>query len=225
MRKIKVLLAEDHIVVRDGIRKVVEQEADFEVVAEAGNGEEAVQMAFEYLPDVAVIDVVMPKLNGIEATKQIKELCPSVAVLILSAYDNDQFIFSFLEAGAAGYILKSGRSRELVAAIRAVYEGESVLEPSIMHKIARRPIPISQKRLSHASLQELSQREAEVLRLGIKGLNNKDIAQELGVSIRTVQSHFTSLAKKLQVSSRTEALLYGLKEGWFNVDDVSLPIE
>jgi NarL family two-component system response regulator LiaR len=218
MEKIKILLAEDHAVVREGIRRVMEQEADFEVVAEAEDGEKAVKMAMEYLPDVALIDIIMPKLGGIEATKRIKESCPGVAVLALSAYDDDQFVFSLLEAGAAGYLLKSVHGRKLVAAIRAVHEGEAVLHPSIMCKFLRRPRHRSDKRPSVAA--NLSERELEVLRLATRGLSNGDIAKELALSLRTVQAHFTRACKKLQVSSRTEAVLHGLREGWLSLDDM-----
>ena len=130
MKKIKILIADDHAFVREGTRRILEQEEDLEVIAEAGDGEEAVKKALSLKPDVAIIDISMPKLDGIEATKQIKTLCPAMNVLILSAYDDDQFIFSLLEAGAAGYLLKSVRGSELVNAVRAVYAGESVLHPS-----------------------------------------------------------------------------------------------
>ena len=147
MAKIKVLIADDHAVVREGTRRILEQEPDMEVIGEAGDGEEAVNLATSLKPDVAIIDIAMPKLDGIEATKRIKATWPSINVLILSAYDDDQFIFSLLEAGAAGYLLKSIRSRELIDAIRAVYSGESVLHPSIARKVLNRfvPPPASQK--------------------------------------------------------------------------------
>jgi two-component system, NarL family, response regulator LiaR len=219
-RKIKILLADDHAVVREGIRRVMEQEADFEVVAEAEDGEKAVKLAAECSPDVALIDIVMPKLNGIEATKRIKESCPGVAVLVLSAYDDDQFVFSLLEAGAAGYLLKSVHGRKLVAAIRAVHEGEAVLHPSILGKFLRRSTHGSDKTAPVGA--NLSEREIEVLKLATRSLSNGDIAKELGLSLRTVQAHFTNACKKLQVSSRTEAVLCGLKEGWLSLDDISL---
>ena len=125
MSAIRVLIADDHALVREGTRRMLEQETDMQVVGEAGDGEETVKLACELKPDVAIVDISMPKLDGIEATKQIKERCPSVTILILSAYDDDQFIFSLLEAGAAGYLLKSIRSRELVDAVRAVHAGEA----------------------------------------------------------------------------------------------------
>ena len=138
MGKIKILIADDHAVVREGTRQILEQEEDMGVVAEAADGEEAVRLTGSSKPDVAIIDIAMPKVDGIEATKQIKALYPAVAILILTAYDDDQFIFSLLEAGAAGYLLKSVRGHELVDAIRSVYAGESVLHPAIARKVLNR---------------------------------------------------------------------------------------
>lgn len=220
MEKIKILIADDHAVVREGTRRILEQEQDLEVVAEAGDGDEAVRQATSFKPDVAIIDIAMPKLDGIEATKQIKALCPAVTVLILSAYDDDQFIFSLLEAGAAGYLLKSVRGRELVDAVRAVYAGESVLHPSVARKVLNRFMRISGKPQEKEPLEVLSEREMEVLRLVTKGLSNKDIAEELYLSTRTVQGHLGNIFNKLQVSSRTEALVRALKEGWVTLDDM-----
>lgn len=219
MEKIRIVLAEDHAILREGTRRVLEQEPDLEVVAEAEDGEEAVRLAKEFEPDVMLIDIIMPKLNGIEATKRIKALYPTVAVLILSAYDDDQFVFSLLEAGAAGYLLKSVHSWELVAAIRAVRRGEPVLHPSIMRKVLNRLSPVDGKNKVLAGLEQFSEREKEVLLLATKGLSNKDIADQLSLSVRTVQAHFACVFRKLQVSSRTEAVLHGLKEGWLNLDD------
>ncbi len=221
MKKIRILLADDHPIVREGTRRVMEQEADFEVVGEAADGEEAVKLAKECSPDVALVDIVMPKLNGIEATKRIKKSCPNVAILVFSAYDDNEFVFNLLEAGAAGYLLKSIRGRELVAAIRAVCEGESVLDPSIFHKVLRRSASISNKVTVKDPPEDLTEREIEVLRLATRGLSNQEIAAELHLSLRTVQFHFTCLVRKLQVSSSIEAILHGLKEGWLNLNDLS----
>jgi DNA-binding NarL/FixJ family response regulator len=140
-------------------------------------------------------------------------------VLILSAYDDDQFVFSLLEAGAAGYLLKTVHGRELVAAVRAVREGESVLHPLIARKVLGRFAHTPGPAVVEAGSEGLSQRETEVLRLAVRGLSNRDIAKALSLSVRTVQAHFTSSFKKLQVSSRTEAVLRGLREGWLNLDD------
>lgn len=218
LKKIKVMVADDHAFVRESTRRILEQEQDMEVVAEAGDGEEAVKLATNFKPDVAIIDVAMPKLDGIEATKQIKTLCPAIAVLVLSAYDDDQFVFSLLEAGAAGYLLKSIRSQEIVDAVRAVYAGESVLHPSVARKVLNRFVGISDKS-GKKPLEPLSEREMEVLKLVTKGLSNKDIAEQLYLSIRTVQGHLCNIFNKLQVSSRTEAVVRALKEGWVTLDD------
>ncbi len=192
-----------------------------EVVGEAGDGEEAVNLATSLKPDVAIVDVSMPKMDGIEATRKIKAACPSINVLILSAYDDDQFIFSLLEAGAAGYLLKSIRSRELLDAIRAVYSGESVLHPSIARKVLNRFVSTSDRPTeTKEPLGVLSDREMEVLKLAAKGFSNQDIAEKLCLSIRTVQGHLGHIFNKLQVSSRTEAVVRALKEGWVTLDDV-----
>jgi NarL family two-component system response regulator LiaR len=220
LAKIKVLIADDHAVVREGTRRILEQEPDMEVVGEAGDGEEAVNLATDLKPDVAIIDIAMPKLDGIEATKRIKATWPSINVLILSAYDDDQFIFSLLEAGAAGYLLKSIRSRELIDAIRAVYSGESVLHPSIARKVLNRFVSTSGKPEGQEPSGVLSDREMEVLKLAARGLSNQDIAEKLCLSIRTVQGHLGHIFNKLQVGSRTEAVVRALKEGWVTLDDV-----
>ena len=221
MKKIKILIADDHAFVREGTRRILEQEPDLEVVAEAGDGEEAVRLASDLKPDVALIDVAMPKLDGIEATRQIKALCPAVAVLVLSAYDDDQFVFGLLEAGAAGYLLKSVRGHEIVDAIRAVDAGESVLHPSVARKVLNRFASVSSKAQRKKPLELLTDREMEVMRLVTKGLSNKDIADGLCLSVRTVQGHLANIFNKLRVSSRTEAVVHALKEGWVTLDDVS----
>lgn len=221
MKKIKILIADDHAFVREGTRRILEQEPDLEVVAEAGDGEEAVGLATNLKPDVAIIDVAMPRVDGIEATRQIKALCPSVAVLVLSAYDDDQFVFGLLEAGAAGYLLKSVRGHEIVDAIRAVNAGESVLHPSVARKVLNRFAGVSGKLQGKKPLEMLTERELDVLRLVTKGLSNKDVAEELCLSIRTVQGHLANIFNKLRVSSRTEAVVHALREGWVTLDDVS----
>ena len=220
MDKIKILIADDHAVVREGTRQILEQEPDLEVVGEACDGEEAVELAGSAKPDVAIVDIAMPKVDGIEATKQIKTLYPSIAVLILSAYDDDQFVFNLLEAGAAGYLLKSIRSHELIEAIRAVYAGESVLHPVIARKVLNRFAPVSGQPQGQKFTEVLSEREIEVLRLATQGLSNQDIANDLCLSLRTVQAHLGHIFNKLQVSSRTEAVVRALKEGWVILDDV-----
>ena len=221
MGRIRILIADDHAVVREGTRQILEQEPDMEVIGEAGDGEETVGLATDLKPDVAIVDISMPKLDGIEATRQIKSLCPAIGVLILTAYDDEQFIFSLLEAGAAGYLLKTVRGRELVDAVRAVNAGESVLHPLIARKVLNRFVPASGKAAQEEQMEVLSAREMEVLSLAARGLSNQDIASELCLSIRTVQGHLGHIFNKLQVGSRTEAVVHALKKGWVTLDDVS----
>lgn len=220
MAKIKVLIADDHAVVREGTRRILQQEPEIEVVAEAGDGEEALRLAASCKPDVVIMDIAMPVMDGIEATRQIKKLCPDTAVLILSAYDDDQFVFSLLEAGAAGYLLKSVRGRELTDAVLAVHAGESVLHPSVARKVLNRFVPAPGKPQEREPSEVLTEREMQVLKLAARGMNNQDIAEELCLSTRTVQGHLGNIFNKLVVSSRTEAVIRALKEGWITLDDV-----
>ncbi|MHB1006563.1 MAG: response regulator [Chloroflexota bacterium] len=221
MDKIRVLIADDHAVVREGTRRILEQEDSIEVVGEAEDGDAAVKLAVRLKPDVAIVDIAMPRLDGIEATKLIKTMCPNTAILILSAYDDDQFVFGLLEAGAAGYLLKTVRGRDLVGAVQAVHAGESVLHPAVARKVLNRFVPGPGRPVEPRAGEALSDRELEVLRLATKGLSNQDIARELTLSIRTVQGHLGHIFNKLGVGSRTEAVVRALKEGWINLDDVS----
>ena len=220
MGKIKILIADDHAVVREGTRQILEQEADLDVVAEAADGEEAIRLASKSKPDVAIMDIAMPKVDGIEATKRIKALHPDIAVLVLTAYDDDQFVFGLLEAGAAGYLLKSVRGRELIDAVRRIYAGESVLHPAIARKVLNRFVPAPDKLVRQKPSEVLSDREMQVLKLAAKGLSNQDIANELCLSLRTVQAHLSHIFNKLLVSSRTEAVVRALKEGWVTLEDI-----
>jgi NarL family two-component system response regulator LiaR len=220
LERIRILIADDHALVRDGTRRILETERDMEVVGEAADGEEAVALAPTLKPDVAIIDIDMPKLNGIEATRQIKALCPETAILILTAYSDDQFVYSLLEAGAAGYLLKSIRSPELVDAVRALHAGESVLHPAIARKVLNRFVSSSEKARKREPSESLTQREMDILKLVTRGLSNKEIADELFLSMRTVQGHLGSIFSKLGVGSRTEAVVRALKEGWITLHDV-----
>lgn len=219
MEKIRVLLADDHVVVREGTRELLEREPDIEVIGEANDGEEAVRLAKELKPDVAVLDIAMPKLNGIEATKQIREAHPSIAVLVLTAYDNDQYVFAILEAGAAGYLLKNVAGRQLIDAIRQVRAGQAVLHPIVARKVVDRFTRSGHRSSWNGPAAELTERELEVLKLAARGRSNKEIAAELFLSARTVQHHLTSIFTKLGVSSRTEAVLHALRMGWITMDD------
>ncbi len=219
MEKITILLADDHMLVREGTRKLLEREEDLQVVGETGDGEEAVRLATELRPDVAIIDIAMPKLNGIEATRQVKALCPATAVLILTAYDDDQYVFALLEAGAAGYLLKNVRGRDLIEAIRAVNAGESVLHPAIARKLIDRFACPPSKPSEERGPALLTERELEVLKLAAKGMSNGEIARHLNLSIRTVQAHLSTIFGKMEVGSRTEAVVQALQKGWLTLED------
>lgn len=220
MGKIRIIIADDHAVMRQGTRSLLEREKDLVVVGEAADGEEAVKLIEQLRPDVAIVDIAMPKLSGIEVTKQIKPRCPSTAVLILSAYDNDEYIFALLEAGAAGYLLKDVDSREVIEAVRAVHAGESVLHPVIARKVISRFRPPVIKQGEEKPAVELTERERVVLKLAARGRSNKDIADELYISARTVQGHLSSIFNKLGVGSRTEAVFQAVKGGWLSFNDL-----
>lgn len=217
MKKIRVLLADDHVLVRKGIRRFLEKELGLEVIGEAGDGEEIVALTKELKPDVAVLDVAMPKMGGIQATKQIKAINPSIAVLILTAYDYDQYVFALLEAGASGYLLKDICPEELVSAIYAICKGDPVLHPSVARKVMERfRSPVNNQEVRSYDL--LSDREMNVLALAAQGKSNKDIADELDLSIRTIETHIGHIFNKLGVGSRTEAVIMAIKKGWVLVE-------
>jgi DNA-binding NarL/FixJ family response regulator len=220
MPKIRILLADDHVILRQGTRQLLEHESDMDVVGEASDGAEAVELVTKLKPDVVIIDVAMPGMNGIEATKKIKEILPGTKILVLTGYDYDEYIFSLLEIGAAGYLLKDVSGDELVGAIRAVYNGEPVLHPTVMRKLMDRCKTMS-PRQTETPVGALSDREMEVLKLAVSGKSNKDIAEALNISLRTVQAHMRSIFNKIGVGSRSEAIVCGLKKGWFSLEDIS----
>ena len=220
MHRIRILLAEDHKVVREGTRRLLESQEDFEVVGEASDGVEAIELAKKYKPEIIIMDVSMPRLNGIEATKQIKAIYPNMVVLVLTGYDDDEYVFALLEAGAAGYLLKESSGQELIDAIRQVMAGEPVLHPKIMKKVLNRLRSPSEDQSTQALDEVLSDREMEVLRLAAKGMSNMEIADSLMLSVRTVQTHLRSIFNKLGVGSRSEAIVHGLKKGWLTLEEL-----
>jgi two-component system, NarL family, response regulator LiaR len=219
MPPIRILLAEDHKIVREGTRQLLEQAADLVVVGEAEDGEAAVHLAASLQPDVVVMDLHMPKLSGLEATQRIKAAHPRMRVLILSAYENDQYIFPALEAGADGYLLKTVGGKELIQAIQRVYQGQTVLDPQIAGKVVGQ---LTAKRASYRSAEmaeSLTERELEVLRAAAGGRSNKEIGETLFISVYTVQVHLRNIFGKLDVSSRTEAVTYALRQGWITLEE------
>lgn len=221
MKKISILLAEDHVVVRESIRQSLEHETSLIVVGEAGDGEEAVRMARQLTPDVIIMDISLPKLNGIEATKQIKAFQPSAIILVLTAYDYEQYIFPLLEAGAAGYLLKDISSRELISAIYTVYKGEAVLHPAIARKVLERFKQTKVEGEKEHGLDLLTKRETAILKMAAQGMSNNDIAEELHLSTRTIESHLGVIFNKLGVGSRTEAVIEAMRKGWFTLEELS----
>ena len=217
--KIRMLIADDHPLLREAMRNAFEKHQDFVVLGEASDGEEAVRLASELKPDVVIMDIVMPKLNGIEATKQIRKISPTTAVVILTAYDDDRYVIGLLEAGAAGYLLKSASSQVMVEAVRAVHGGESVLHPSIIAKILKYGVLMRGGGGEQKGGEQLSSRELEVLKLAAKGMRNQDIGKELFLSVRTVKAHLSNIFNKIGVASRTEAIVKAVREGWLTLED------
>ena len=220
---IRVILAEDHSLVREGTRRILEATSDIEVVAEAADGHEAVAAVEHHRPDVAIIDIGMPGINGIEVTKRIKKTQPGVSVLILTVHDDDQFIFAVIEAGAAGYLLKDVEGSQLVQAVKGLHAGDSVLHPAVAHKLLARLASGEKGENTSGPEVPLTEREHEVLQLAASGMANKEIATMLDVSVRTVEAHLSHIFRKLDVGSRTEAILYGLRQGWFTIDQLQAP--
>jgi len=218
--KIRILLADDHALVREGMRDQLEREKDLQVVGEAGDGEEAVKLCTELEPDVVLMDIVMPKLSGIEATRLIKQAKPTTSVLILTAYSDIRYILGLLDAGACGYLLKSARRDDIIGAIRAVQSGESVLDPVVTHKLLQRVVGQTTMPAEDHASTPLTLREGEVLRLAARGMKNKEIADTLFLSLRTVKAHLTNIFNKLGVGSRTDAIVKGLREGYIVLDEI-----
>lgn len=207
---INVILADDHAVVRAGIRQFLEQAADIVVIAEADDGEMAQLLVTQHQPDVAVLDIQMPKASGIEVTRWIRANHPEVGVLVLTAYDDDPYVMAVLQAGANGYVLKTAVPGDMIQAVRDVHEGKSVLDPAIAQKLMHY---VSGQRPSPSGYEPLTDRELEVLALAGKGYTNKAIGMQLGISDRTVQGHLAKTYSKLQANSRTEAVMRAVSLG------------
>jgi DNA-binding NarL/FixJ family response regulator len=210
--KIRVLLADDHSIVRQGVRQLLESSKDIQVIAEAADGEEARALIEQHLPDVAVLDIQMPKASGIEVTRWLRAHLPQIGVLILTAYDDDPYVMAVLQAGANGYVLKTSNADDLIQAVHDVNEGKSALDPSITKKLMSNLF----KRTDVKQVEPLTDRELDVLRLAAKGYTNKAIGIQLNISDRTVQGHLAHIFAKMQANSRTEAVMRAVSLGWIS---------
>ena len=202
---IRVVIVDDHTLLREGTRQILQQDPAIEVVGEASRGDDAVELVASLRPDVVLLDLRLPGLPGIDAARQIAELSPTTRVLIVTAYDEEDYVLEALQAGAAGYLLKTAPSQELVEAVHAVAAGTTVLEPSVSAALARR-----WTRADGPGGTQLSARELEVLRLTSHGMANKEIARKLGLSLRTIEGHLNRTFNKLGVASRTEAVFHAV---------------
>jgi two-component system, NarL family, response regulator LiaR len=215
---ISVIVADSQPAFREGLCRLMMDNTDLEVVGMAADGEEAVRLVSELKPDVAVIDIALRKMNGIEATRRIKTESPETAVLIVTSFNYHRSILSSLRAGAAGYLPKDTPTNELVAAVRLVHAGDGIIDRESAQKIVKH---VTLDKAGKKSKLGLYPRELEVLKLTAKGLRNKEIARDMNISERTVQAHLSNIFGKLNVDSRTEAVLQGLKEGWLDISDLT----
>lgn len=222
MNKIRTLIADDHIIVRAGIRQFLESAPDIEVVGEAKDGEQAKSLIQSERPDVAVLDIQMPKATGIEVTHWAKANAQGVGILILTAYNDDPYVMAVLQAGANGFVLKTADPDDIIQAVRDVHAGKSVLDPSVTGALMSQ---IFQRSEPQQPVEQLTEREMEVLHLAAKGFTNKAIGVQLGISDRTVQGHLAHIFDKLQASSRTEAVMRAVSLGWISQDTGTLSEE
>ena len=213
MEPVKVLIVDDHTVVRDGLTAVLGRQRDFTVVGEASNGLQAVEWAREVQPDVILMDLRMPELDGVEAMRRIRAENPEVKFIVLTTYDSDEYIFDAIEAGAKGYLLKDASREELFQAVLAVHRGESLIQPGVAAKVLDRFAQLTRQSAQATTFALLSEREVEVLRLMAGGAANKQIASELSISESTVKTHVANIFQKLDVNHRTEAVTQALQRG------------
>lgn len=211
--QIRILLADDHNIIRDGMRLLLERQAGFAVVGEAADGREVVQLAQEQTPDVVVMDIAMPNMNGIEATRRIVERRPEIGVVILSMHYDESYVIRSLKAGARAYLLKDAVKTELIAAIQAVVQGRSFFSPKISRILQEDFVQLLGRRGAEDSYDLLTEREREVLQLVAEGKTNKEIATHLSLSLYTVDTHRTHILQKLNLHSVPELILYAVRKG------------
>ncbi|HEU4797875.1 MAG TPA: response regulator transcription factor [bacterium] len=213
MSRIRVLLADDHDLFRQGVRRLLEGVADLEVVGEGRTGEETVRLVEDLVPDIVLLDITMPGLSGIDAARLIKTASPRTGVIMLTVHADEEFLFEAIKAGAMGYLLKDASPDDLVRAIRLIYGGEGLLAPSMAAKVMREFARTRQAKELAGVLNPLTQREIEILQHVAEGLANKEIAHKLSISERTVKNHLSNIMEKLHVNSRTQAAVYALRSG------------
>ena len=218
MDKIRVLIADDHAIVREGIRALMEAQPDIEVAGEATDGAEAVSKTGKLQPDIVLMDITMPLLNGLEATRQIKQLYHEVKILVLTMHESDDYFFKILEGGASGYFVKGGSSSELVSALHVVSNGEVFIYPSMTKKLLGDYLQRVHAGSAEESYSVLTNREREILKLIAEGHTNQEIANLLVLSVATVQTHRAHIMAKLSLRSRTELVKYALKQGFITLD-------
>jgi len=218
--KIKIIVADDHSLMRQAIQMWLEKQWDFELVAEASDGESAIELAKELSPHVVIMDISMPRLNGLEATKQITAQCPETSVLIMSVHIDNERILSALQAGAKGYLTKDATGDEIITAVRGIISGEVVLSPLVSRKIVE-SLSIITSTDGNEAIDKISSREYQVLKQVAKGMSNKDIAKELGISLRSVKSNLTSIFLKMRVGTRTEAVTTAIQLGILSIGDLA----
>ena len=214
-QNIRVLIVDDHTIVRKGIRALLTEIADIEVVGEAADGQEAVAQAVRLCPDVILMDLAMPRMDGIEATRQIKAQQPESRILVMTSFATDDKVLPAIKAGAMGYLLKESAPRDMVQAIHQIYRGESSLHPVIARKVLEE---IAQPLNGAATVDPLTEREVTVLRLVAQGLGNQDIAEKLHIGVPTVRTHVSNIMGKLYLANRVQATLYALREGLVSLD-------
>jgi DNA-binding NarL/FixJ family response regulator len=219
-KKITIIVADDHPIVRKALKNEFQKEADVEVLAEASDGEEAVKLVTELKPDAIIMDIGMSKLNGIEATRRIKTLAPDTVVLVLTVYDDIEHVLEMLKSGADGYLTKTILVEDIIKSIRSVIAGEMVISPLVFKQVLKYALRYSTKPIIFDSNVKLTIRELEILKLLGRGMGNKNIAQELNLGTRTVKSHLVDIYSKLRVFSRTEAVIIALRAGLLTIDDL-----
>jgi DNA-binding NarL/FixJ family response regulator len=222
-RRIRVLLVDDHPLFRAGVgQRLHDHDQDLEIVGEAGNSRQAQELVIRLAPDVVLLDIAMPGENGIDATRAIKAIAPAAVVIILSLYDDVQYVEAALEAGAAGYFLKTVKGSDLATAVRSAHQGDTVLGPEVAEKVFGRLQPRLRGADQPAAWQQPSPRETEVLALVARGAANKEIAKSMGLSVRTVEAHLRNIFAKLLVGSRTEAVVFAVKAGLLRLEEVDV---